>query len=64
MAWVRRKFAETAGSGLGAVIVRQLAGQFGGEPIYTNRPEGGLRVTVAMPLLASGSGDPSASIKE
>lgn len=58
------EIAETAGSGLGAVIVRQLAGQFGGEPIYKNRPEGGLRVTVAMPLLASGSGDPSASIKE
>lgn len=48
--------AEGGGTGLGAVIVRQLAGQFGGEPVYENRAEGGLRVTVAMPALASTEG--------
>lgn len=36
-------------SGLGSVIVRQLAAQFGGEPHYERRPGGGLKVSVSLP---------------
>jgi two-component sensor histidine kinase len=42
---------ESEGSGLGSVIVRQLSGQFGGQPIYESRPEGGLRVAVPLPTI-------------
>jgi len=35
--------------GLGSVIVRQLATQFGGEPHYERRPGGGLSVSVSLP---------------
>ena len=35
--------------GLGSVIVRQLATQFGGEPRHERRPGGGLSVTVPLP---------------
>lgn len=35
--------------GLGSVIVAQLAGQFGGVPLYMVRPTGGLSVSVPMP---------------
>lgn len=35
--------------GLGSVIVKQLATQFGGEPHYERRAEGGLSVTVSLP---------------
>ena len=38
-------------TGLGAMIIRQLALQFGGEPIYETRAGGGTRVTVLMPKL-------------
>ena len=37
--------------GLGATIIQQLAGQFGGEPRYERREEGGTRVIVPMPDL-------------
>ena len=37
--------------GLGSVIIRQLAQQFGGAPHYERRPEGGLAVTVVLPDL-------------
>lgn len=37
--------------GLGSVIIRQLSGQFGGEPRYASVPNGGLEVVVAMPGL-------------
>lgn len=37
--------------GLGSVIVRQLAGQFGGEPVYDSPPAGGLAVSIALPEL-------------
>lgn len=37
--------------GLGSVIIRQLAQQFGGAPHYERRPEGGLAVTVVLPGL-------------
>lgn len=38
-------------SGLGAMIVKQLARQFGGEPQYDPRPGGGTRVSVSLPEL-------------
>lgn len=39
-------------SGLGAMIVKQLARQFGGEPTYEAREGGGTRVSVSLPELA------------
>ena len=38
-------------AGLGSVIVRQLSGQFGGEPDYRQVEGGGLEVTIALPEL-------------
>lgn len=38
-------------SGLGAMIVKQLARQFGGEPSYAPRPGGGTRVSVTLPQM-------------
>jgi two-component sensor histidine kinase/CHASE3 domain sensor protein len=38
-------------SGLGGLIVRQLATQFGGEPLYEGREGGGTRVIVPLPTL-------------
>lgn len=38
-------------SGLGSAIVRQLSGQFGGEPIYRSGPDGGLSVTIRLNTL-------------
>lgn len=38
-------------SGLGAMIIKQLARQFGGQPTYEPRPGGGTRVSVTMPEL-------------
>lgn len=35
--------------GLGSVIVRQLATQFGGKPDYQRRPGGGLSVSIKLP---------------
>jgi two-component sensor histidine kinase len=35
--------------GLGSVIVRQLAGQFGGNPQYSRRSDGGLMVSIKLP---------------
>jgi two-component sensor histidine kinase/CHASE3 domain sensor protein len=40
-----------AEAGLGATIIEQLAGQFGGKPVYEPRPDGGTRVVVAVPGL-------------
>ncbi|QQR39796.1 sensor histidine kinase [Devosia rhizoryzae] len=37
--------------GLGSVIVRQLSGQFGGQPVYTQSSEGGVAVSIALPKL-------------
>lgn len=39
------------GGGLGAMIIRQLARQFGGEPEFGTREGGGTMVTVALPAL-------------
>jgi two-component sensor histidine kinase/CHASE3 domain sensor protein len=38
-------------SGLGSTIVRQLSGQFGGQPCYTNTEQGGLSVLIPLPGL-------------
>ncbi len=43
---------EERDSGLGSVIVRQLAAQFGGRPEFEPSPGGGLTVTIALPELA------------
>src|SRR5690606_32011521 len=40
-----------ARGGLGSMIVRQLATQFGGTPEYSARAGGGARVTVTLPGL-------------
>jgi two-component sensor histidine kinase/CHASE3 domain sensor protein len=37
--------------GLGSVIIRQLSGQFGGEPIYTSTTGKGVTVLVSLPAL-------------
>ncbi len=38
-------------AGLGAMIIKQLARQFGGEPAYAAREGGGTRVSVSLPEL-------------
>jgi two-component sensor histidine kinase/CHASE3 domain sensor protein len=43
--------AQGSESGLGAMIIRQLALQFGGEPSYAAREGGGTRVAVSLPKL-------------
>ena len=51
---------EATEAGLGSVIVRQLAGQFGGEPIYSVPEGGGVAVKVLLPEL----GSPAARVEE
>jgi two-component sensor histidine kinase/CHASE3 domain sensor protein len=41
--------------GLGSVIVRQLANQFGGQPHYERRSGGGLSVSVSLPGIEGGA---------
>lgn len=41
---------ETGGTGLGLAIVRQVALSHGGEIALTNRPQGGLRATLRLPV--------------
>ena len=43
--------AFNAETGLGAMIIRQLATQFGGEPNYASREGGGTRITLKLPNL-------------
>jgi two-component sensor histidine kinase/CHASE3 domain sensor protein len=43
--------AHSSDTGLGAMIIRQLALQFGGEPSYSEREGGGTRVAVSLPKL-------------
>ena len=43
---------EPGDGGLGSMIIRQLAQQFGGSPTYAAREGGGTVVTVPLPLLA------------
>lgn len=47
--------AEAAESGLGLVIVKQLAGQFAGSPHYERPSTGGTRVVVPLPKLEAAS---------
>jgi len=45
---------ETGGAGLGLAVVRAIARGHGGEVTLHNRPEGGLRARVAIPLALKG----------
>ncbi len=45
----RSRSRETGGTGLGLAIVRSVIHAHGGKVMLANRPEGGLRVTVALP---------------
>jgi two-component sensor histidine kinase len=49
---------EPGDSGLGSVIVKQLAMQFGGSPSYSANSGGGLAVTLPLPSLESASTHP------
>lgn len=42
-----------AGTGLGLPIARELTRQWGGEVILANRPKGGLRATITIPVAAA-----------
>jgi two-component sensor histidine kinase/CHASE3 domain sensor protein len=44
------------GGGLGSLSIRQLVGQFGGEPQYARREGGGTAVTLKLPKLAPEGG--------
>ena len=44
---------ETGGTGLGLTIARTVAREHGGDVTLENRPEGGLRATILLPLEAS-----------
>jgi signal transduction histidine kinase len=48
-----------SGSGLGLTIVRVLARRWGGEATIANRPEGGARAQVRLPLAAAGAEAPT-----
>ena len=41
---------QTGGTGLGLAIARAIAEQHGGKLVLTNRPEGGLRAEIRLPL--------------
>ena len=41
---------ETGGAGLGLTLARAIAEQHGGTLTLTNRPEGGLRAEISLPL--------------
>lgn len=57
-----RDNAHAPGSGLGLAIVEQVATTHGAQLTVRNRPQGGLEVTVAFPVLpASSSGSSAAS---
>jgi len=47
---------ETGGAGLGLAVVRAIARGHGGEVTLQNRPEGGLRAKVTLPLAPRGGG--------
>jgi signal transduction histidine kinase len=41
---------ETGGAGLGLALVRAAIAAHGGDVVLDNRPEGGLRATVTLPV--------------
>ena len=43
----------TGGAGLGLTIARAIAQQHGGELLLANRPEGGLRAELRLPLTSA-----------
>ena len=51
---------ETGGTGLGLTIARSVARAHGGDVVLRNRPQGGLRAEIVLPLAAS-AGAPVAS---
>jgi signal transduction histidine kinase len=53
-----------SGSGLGLTIVRVLARRWGGEATIANRPGGGARAEVRLPLASRDGGDDEAPTRE
>jgi two-component system osmolarity sensor histidine kinase EnvZ len=45
----------TDGSGLGLAIIKRIVNNHGGHVVLTNRPEGGLKATVSLPIKFVGS---------
>jgi two-component system, OmpR family, sensor kinase len=56
--------AGTAGTGLGLPVVEVLAHRWGGEVTLANRPEGGARVEVTLPLHPQGLPSPEPDLDE
>jgi signal transduction histidine kinase len=54
----------TSGTGLGLPVVEALAHRWGGEVTLTNRPEGGARVEVTLPLHPHGLPKPEPDLDE
>lgn len=50
--------------GLGSVIIRQLSGQFGGNPAFASVPNEGVTITVSLPALDRTPAPPSQSAIE
>jgi signal transduction histidine kinase len=46
----RSRSRETGGTGLGLTIARNAVRSMGGDVYLSNRPEGGLRVTISLPI--------------
>ena len=54
----RSRNRDTGGVGLGLAVVRSVARQHGGDAFVENRPDGGLRAVVTLPLTPpSAAGD-------
>ena len=61
--WEPEFTSKRTGTGLGLAIVRQVIGAHGGEIAAANRPDGGARFVVRLPLdPAAGSGGDAADL--